>query len=251
MFEELEDAATKSFAMRIWRQPHYNATGNKAFAWAILQLHYNNDMQTINVILLLRYLLPLGEFSLFSGKFTQVFFIDFEEAPSFFCRKVSCSTSLVELYGRLIPFCNQEVHAATTALHRNLTQVLEYLWSHAKTSELIHHKEVFKIKQFSNPRVIGEVVHCKPNNGVSYKQRRDQMSPEIKKKKSCTRRKKNKHKNKSNYNHKSGIFHSCLTRTPRMVRRVRVQLLAVHRLLYLTASHHNLESKLFFHSECC
>lgn len=64
----------------------------------------------------------LGASSLFGagGHLEEGALVDLEEPPSLLQREVSCATTLVELYRRLVALSDDEVHAAAARLDRRL-----------------------------------------------------------------------------------------------------------------------------------
>lgn len=58
--------------------------------------------------------------SLLCCHFYQVLLVNLEESPPLFAGQIRSTSSLVEVDRWFVPFCHQEVHAATAAFHGNL-----------------------------------------------------------------------------------------------------------------------------------
>lgn len=103
---------------------------------------------------------------LFAGHFQQLLLVERKQPPALLQGQIAGPPSLVELNGFGVVFRHDEVHAAAAGPHGRLAQNLQNLRADAITPKLLHDKEVLQVKQFSNPRVIGEIVHGKGDNSV-------------------------------------------------------------------------------------
>lgn len=104
----------------------------------------------------------------------QILFVDLEEPPSFFQREIWSSAPLVEVDGGFVPLRHDEVHTTAARLYCRLTQFLQDFRANSKSSKILHDIEVFQVEQLPNPGVIGEIIHGKANDRMTWKKDAEQ-----------------------------------------------------------------------------
>lgn len=60
------------------------------------------------------------QYALFCRHLQQFLLFNLKQAPAFLRGDISCSSTLVELYGLGVVFCNYKMHSTTTGLHSSL-----------------------------------------------------------------------------------------------------------------------------------
>lgn len=61
------------------------------------------------------------------------------------------------------------MHTAAARLYCRLTQFLQDFRANSKSSKILHDIEVFQVEQLPNPGVIGEIIHGKANDRMTWK----------------------------------------------------------------------------------